>query len=175
MATVLCAGMATGLCADLATVLYTGMATGMSTGMATGVCAGMATGLCAGVATRLCAGMATRLCAGIATVLCVGMATELCAGIAHGPIPDRGRKYFASAKVQTAFGAHPAPCPVGARGSFPGVKLLRRAVDHSPSPSAEVKNEWSCTSAASYLDGLPRDNLHFKSLMPDENAGTAQL
>ena len=78
-------------------------------------------------------------------------------------------------KVQTAFGAHPAPSPVGARSSFPEVKRPRRTFDCSPSFSADVKNEWSCTSAASYLDGLPRDSLHFILLMPDENAGTAQL
>ena len=34
----------------------------------------------------------------------------------------------------------------GYRGSFQGVKRLGRAVDHSPPSSAEVNNEWSCTS-----------------------------
>ena len=34
------------------------------------------------------------------------------------------------------------------RGSFPVVKLPGRGVDLSPQSSAEVKNEWRCTSAS---------------------------
>jgi hypothetical protein len=47
---------------------------------------------------------------------------------------------------QTGSGAHPASYPMGTRGSFPGVKRPRREADHSPPPSAEVKNAWSYTS-----------------------------
>jgi len=43
-----------------------------------------------------------------------------------------------SAPVQTGPGAHPASSTVGT-GSFPGVKRSGRGVDHSPAPSAEVK------------------------------------
>jgi hypothetical protein len=37
-------------------------------------------------------------------------------------------------RVQNGSGAHPASCPVGSRGAFPGVKRLERVADHS-SPS----------------------------------------
>jgi hypothetical protein len=38
--------------------------------------------------------------------------------------------------------AHPASCPVGIGGSFPGGKTRPvRDADHSPPSSAEVKNE----------------------------------
>jgi len=37
----------------------------------------------------------------------------------------------------------PGPLFYGWRGSFPWVKRTGRDVDHSPSSSAEVKNEWS--------------------------------
>jgi len=163
MATVLCAGMATVLCAEMATGLCAGLATGLCTCMATVLCTGMATGLCAGMATVLCAGMATVLYAVMATGLCTGMAIVLYAGMATGPIRTGAGRILRQQKVQTAFGAHPAPSAVGASGSFPVVERLRRAVDHSPSSSAEVKNEWSCASTASYLDGLVRHNLHFNT------------
>jgi hypothetical protein len=45
--------------------------------------------------------------------------------------------------VQTGSGAHPAPYPMGIGGSFPEVKRPGREADHSPSTSAEVKN--NCT------------------------------
>jgi hypothetical protein len=45
------------------------------------------------------------------------------------------RDFLVSHNVQTGSGAHPASYPVGTIGSFPG-----RAVDHSPSYSAEIKN-----------------------------------
>jgi hypothetical protein len=44
-------------------------------------------------------------------------------------------------RVQNGFGAHAASCPMGTRGSFPGVKRPAREADHSPPSSAEVK-EW---------------------------------
>ena len=47
----------------------------------------------------------------------------------------------------------------GNQGSFPGVKQPRREDNHSPSSSAEVKNEGSCTSASPiYLHGMEREN-----------------
>jgi hypothetical protein len=47
-------------------------------------------------------------------------------------------------------------------GFYEGVKLLGRDVDHSPSPSGEVKNEWSYTSnPAVCFHGLNRDRFSF--------------
>jgi hypothetical protein len=43
--------------------------------------------------------------------------------------------------VQTASGVHPASYPKGTWGSIPGIKRKGREADHSPPPSAEVKNE----------------------------------
>jgi hypothetical protein len=44
--------------------------------------------------------------------------------------------------VQIDSGAHPASCPMGTRGSFPGGKARPgRDADHSPPSSAEVMNE----------------------------------
>jgi hypothetical protein len=43
-------------------------------------------------------------------------------------------------RVQNGSGAHPASYAMGTRGSFfLGVKRSRREADHSPPPSAEVK------------------------------------
>jgi hypothetical protein len=50
--------------------------------------------------------------------------------------------FSSSSCVQTGSGAHPASCPMGTRGSFPGGKARPgRDADHSPPSSAEVKNE----------------------------------
>jgi hypothetical protein len=44
--------------------------------------------------------------------------------------------------VQTGSGAHPASCPMGTGGPFPGDKARPgRDADHSPPSSAEVVNE----------------------------------
>jgi hypothetical protein len=42
-------------------------------------------------------------------------------------------------RVQTGSGALTASYPMGTRGSFLGVKGLRREADHSPPSSAEIK------------------------------------
>jgi len=45
-------------------------------------------------------------------------------------------------------------------GSFPGVNLPVREVNHTPSPNAEVKNEWNYTSTLSvYPHGVVRENV----------------
>jgi hypothetical protein len=45
------------------------------------------------------------------------------------------------------------------RRFLPEVKRSGRAVNHSPPSSAEVENEWSCTSAPSIcLNGVDRGN-----------------
>jgi hypothetical protein len=54
-----------------------------------------------------------------------------------------GAKDFSSTLcIQTGSGAHPASCPVGTGGPFPGGKARPgRDVDYSPPSSAEVVNE----------------------------------
>jgi hypothetical protein len=54
-----------------------------------------------------------------------------------------GAKDFSSILcVQTGSGAHPASCPMGTGGPFPGGKARPgRGADHSPPSSAEVVNE----------------------------------
>jgi hypothetical protein len=56
--------------------------------------------------------------------------------------PAEAKDYSYSLCVQTGSGAHPASCPVGTGGPFPGAKARpgRDAV-HSPPSSAEVENE----------------------------------
>jgi hypothetical protein len=58
-------------------------------------------------------------------------------------LDDRVRKNFSSnLRVQIGSGAHPASCPVGTGGPFPGAKAWPgRDADHSPLSSAEVENE----------------------------------
>jgi hypothetical protein len=59
----------------------------------------------------------------------------------RGSIPDRGRGFFFC--VQTGSGAHPASCPMGTGGTFPGGKARPgRDADHSPPSSAKVDNEY---------------------------------
>jgi hypothetical protein len=56
--------------------------------------------------------------------------------------PTEAEDFSSSVCVQTGSGAHPASCPVGTEGSFPGGKVQPgRDADHSPPSSAEVKNE----------------------------------
>jgi hypothetical protein len=50
-----------------------------------------------------------------------------------------GQEFSPFQVVQTGSGAHLASYPMGARGSFLGIKLPGREADHSPI-SAEVKN-----------------------------------
>jgi hypothetical protein len=54
-----------------------------------------------------------------------------------------GAKEFSSILcVQTGSGAHPASCPMGTGGPFPGAKARpRRDADHLLPSSAEVVNE----------------------------------
>jgi hypothetical protein len=54
-----------------------------------------------------------------------------------------GEKDFSSILcVQTGSGAHPASCPMGTGGPFPGVKAQPgHDADHSTPSSAEVVNE----------------------------------
>ena len=59
-----------------------------------------------------------------------------------------------SAPVQTGPGAHPAFYSMGT-GSFPGLKRLRRGVDHPSHLALRLKKEYSYTSSPSLgLQGL---------------------
>jgi hypothetical protein len=74
-----------------------------------------------------------------------------------GSVPSNSNKFCSSAKVKSGSGGHP-----GSYGS-PFALTAKPAgceVNHS-SPSAEVKNEWSCTSASSstWLYGFYRNTL----------------
>jgi hypothetical protein len=64
-------------------------------------------------------------------------------GWAIGVWSPAGAKDFSSSLcVQTGSEAHPASCPMGTGGTFPGGKARPgRDADHSPSSSAEVVNE----------------------------------
>jgi hypothetical protein len=56
--------------------------------------------------------------------------------------PTEAEDFSASLCVQTGSGAHPASCPMGIGGLFPGGKERPgRDADHSPPSSAEVENE----------------------------------
>jgi hypothetical protein len=58
----------------------------------------------------------------------------------RGSIPGRGRGFCPC--VHTGSEAHPASCPMGTGGPFPGGKARPGSdADHSPPSSAEVKNE----------------------------------
>jgi hypothetical protein len=56
--------------------------------------------------------------------------------------PTEAEDFSSSLCVQTGSGAHPASRPMSTGGPFPGGKVRPgRDADHSPSSSAEVKNE----------------------------------
>jgi hypothetical protein len=56
--------------------------------------------------------------------------------------PARAKDFSSSLCVETGSGAHPASCPMGTGGPFPGGKAqLGRDADHSPPSNAEVVNE----------------------------------
>jgi hypothetical protein len=62
-------------------------------------------------------------------------------------IPAGTRHSYRLQRIQTGSGAHPASCSMGIKPFFPGVKRPEREADHSHPFSAEVKDEWSYTSA----------------------------
>jgi hypothetical protein len=52
-----------------------------------------------------------------------------------------GARYFSVLHtIQIGSGAHPASCTLGTRGCFFGLKQQGHEADHSPPPSAKVKN-----------------------------------
>jgi hypothetical protein len=62
---------------------------------------------------------------------------------ANGVRSPAGAKDFSSSLfVQTGSGGHPASCPMGTGGHFPGGKARPgRDADHSPPFSSEAVNE----------------------------------
>jgi hypothetical protein len=56
--------------------------------------------------------------------------------------PAGAKDFSCSHCVQTGSGAHPASCPTGTGGPFPGGNAQSgRDADHSPPSSSEVVNE----------------------------------
>jgi hypothetical protein len=56
--------------------------------------------------------------------------------------PAEAKDFYSILYVQTGSDAHPASCPMGTGGPFPGGKARPgRDADHSPPSSAEVVNE----------------------------------
>jgi hypothetical protein len=56
--------------------------------------------------------------------------------------PAEAKDFSRGLSAQTGSGAHPASCPMGTGGPSPGSKARPgRGADHSPTSSAEVKNE----------------------------------
>jgi hypothetical protein len=56
-----------------------------------------------------------------------------------------GQELSLFSTVQTYSGAHPASCPVGTRGSFPGVKWPGIEAYHASPTSAKGKKTWIYT------------------------------
>jgi hypothetical protein len=56
--------------------------------------------------------------------------------------PTEAEDFSSGLRVQTGSGAHPASCPVGTGGLFPGGKARPGCdADHPPQSSTEVENE----------------------------------
>jgi hypothetical protein len=83
-----------------------------------------------------------------------GIAQWYSAGLRAGwsgvRVPTRAGDFSLHHRVQTGSGAHPASCPMGNSGTFPGVKRQQREADHSPPSSAEVKNALRYTALPQY-------------------------
>jgi hypothetical protein len=78
------------------------------------------------------------------------------------PMPAGLGVFLSSSNRPNRLWGQPSLVFNGYWGSFPGVKRPRRGVDHSPTSSAEVENEWSCSCAPRVcLHGMDRDNLFY--------------
>jgi hypothetical protein len=88
----------------------------------------------------------------------VGMVTVL--GLAvRSLISGRGKKFFLFKNVHERLWGPAGILFNRYRYFFPGVRRPGREVDHSSSSTAEVKNEWSYTSAPPISpNGVRRDN-----------------
>jgi hypothetical protein len=68
--------------------------------------------------------------------------------------PGKGKIFFSFAKSPHRLRGPPNLLFNGYRGSFARAQRLEREVDDSPPSSAEVKNEWSCTSTPPTISTL---------------------
>ena len=76
--------------------------------------------------------------------------------------PGRGKLFFSPPKIPDRFWGPPSLLFNGYRGSFPGVKLPMRDVDHLRPSGAKTESEWSCTSTPSIcLHGMDRETFSF--------------
>jgi hypothetical protein len=84
----------------------------------------------------------------------MGRSRDRAVGIATGyGLDDRGvgvRFPVESRIFSSPRRPDPASYPMGAGGSFPGVKRPVREADHSPPTSADVKKIWVYTSTPPY-------------------------
>jgi hypothetical protein len=61
-------------------------------------------------------------------------------------IPAGATNFSLLQNVHTGSGAHVASYPMGTGGSLVRDEVAGAELQHSPSSSAKVKKEWSCTS-----------------------------
>jgi hypothetical protein len=79
-------------------------------------------------------------------LLNIRIVTKLCAGrLGFGIVQEQGIFLYLTASRMTLGSTQP-PIQRAPGALSPAVKRPGREVDHSPPPSAEVKNAWSCTS-----------------------------
>ena len=77
---------------------------------------------------------------------------------------EQGQEIFVVPKdIYPGSGTHPAFCSLDTGCYFPGLNWSGQEADYSPSSSANVKNEWSCTSAPSVCFLGTRDSFYFYS------------
>jgi hypothetical protein len=75
----------------------------------------------------------------------------------RGWSPGRGKRFFSLPKRPDRLWT-----PLTLKFNGTGVTWVCRDIDHSPSSSAEVKNEWSYTSASPiYLHCVDKENFIF--------------
>jgi hypothetical protein len=66
--------------------------------------------------------------------------------------PGRGKDFSFSHCVQTGSWAHKSSYLVGVHGSvLPEVKRTGREANHTPPLSADISNDWICTSTSPYV------------------------
>jgi len=80
-----------------------------------------------------------------------GVVTRVRAGAVRGSSHDGAKGFLIENVRKTGCRAHPAVLFNWCSGSFPGIKWPKREADHSSLSSAEIMNQWSCTSAPLYV------------------------
>jgi hypothetical protein len=65
--------------------------------------------------------------------------------------PAGAKDFFSSVCVQAGFGAHPASCPKGTGGPFPGVKRGRGVTLTTPPPHIVPSASMACSGTALLL------------------------